>query len=186
MAKDVIRLQSGGNVGLTSNNPFLKELIVGFGWELIPSNGPQTELVPSAIMLDANGNALSPEHFVFFNQLSTPDDAVRYVTKSDKEQLEVDLSLIPKEVAKIVFIVYADPDLRKPGNFGSVRSSYMRVADREDQDIATYDLEPVSNDVTALIFGEIYRYNGAWKFRAVGQGYTTGLNGVIETYGLKS
>jgi len=182
MTPAVIKLESGANVSLTANSPLLKEIIVGFGWNIISSNGPVVELVPSAIMCDANGAAVSDEHVVFFNQLATPDDAVRYVTKDDKEQIEVNLSRIPEDVKKIALIVYVDPDIRKPGNFGSVRNAYVRVADREDNDIVRYDIPQADIEVTAMVFGEIYNHNGQWKFRAVGQGYKTGLLGVAKDF----
>jgi tellurium resistance protein TerD len=180
----VIRLESGGNTALNAANPLLTDLVVGFGWEVIKSNSPQSELVPSAILCDHAGKALSTSSLVFFNQLSTPDGSVQYVTKGDTDQIEVDLALVPAEVDKIVFVVYVDPDIRKPGNFASVRNAYIRVADREDNDIVRYDLHQAESSVTAMIFGEIYRYKGSWKFRAIGQGYTTGLVGVADAFGV--
>jgi len=177
-----VTLESGANVSLTAGNPLLKEVVVGFGWDVINSNSGDVELVPSALLCDSDGKVISDEHMVFFNQLSTPDDSVRYVTKDDKEQIELDLSKIPSAVEKIVFIVFVDPDVRKPGNFGSVRNARIRVADREDSDIARYDITQADKNVTAMVFGEIYRYKDAWKFRAVGQGYSTGLVGVARDY----
>jgi tellurium resistance protein TerD len=177
-------LEAGANVSLTAINPLLKNIVVGFGWNLIPSNGPMEELVPSAIMCDANGKAVSDEHFVFFNQLGTPDGSVTYVTGEDKEQIEVDLSLIPDAVEKIVFVVYIDPDIRKPGNFGAVREAYIQITDRENNGIVRYEVTQPNMDVNALIFGELYRYKGQWKFRAVGQGYSTGIVGVAKDFGV--
>jgi tellurium resistance protein TerD len=175
-------LQAGANISLTKTNPLLDDIVVGFGWNLINSNGLQPELVPSAIITDTENDALSDEHFVFFNQLATPDDAVRYVEGDDSEQIELNLSLIPTDVAKIVFVVYVDPDLRKPGNFGSVREAYIRLADRENNEIVRFELPNPDLSITAMIFGELYRYKEEWKFRAIGQGYTTGLAGVAKDY----
>lgn len=181
----VTTLEPGANASLTAKNPLLKDLIIGFGWDIIRGNGPLTELVPSAIMCNRDGQAVSDEHFVFFNQLSTPDEAVQYVTGDDQEQIEVDLSLIPDTVEKIVFIVYADPDIRKPGTFAAVRHAYIRVADREDNDMVRFSVpDNQTSDVTAMIFGELYRYKSEWKFRAIGQGYSTGLVGVAHDYNL--
>jgi tellurium resistance protein TerD len=175
-------LQAGANISLTKGNPLLNELVIGFGWNTIQSNGPQVDLVPSAIITDANNLALSDDHFVFFNQLATPDDAVRYVEGDDSEQIEVSLSLVPEAVAKIVFIVYVDPDVRKPGNFGSVKNAYMRVADRENNEIARFDLPNADLSINAMIFGEIYKHRDEWKFRALGQGFKDGLSGVANAY----
>lgn len=178
----MVTLQAGANVSLTKNNPLLSELVVGFGWDVISSNGPQVDLVPSAIVANSANEAISDEHFVFFNQLSTPDDAVRYVEGDDAEQVELSLSLIPDNVDKIAFVVYVDPDVRKPGNFGSVRNAYIRVADRDNSEIVRFNVPNPDLSITAMIFGEIYKHNGEWKFRAVGQGYKTGLVGVARDF----
>ncbi len=180
-----IKLQRGGNAALSELMPIVGTVVVGFGWRLIESNGPVTELVPSAVVCNAQGRALSDEHLVFFNQLASPDGTVKYVDGGDEEQLELDLSSVPDNVDKIVFVVYADPDLRKPGNFSSVRSAYFRLADRSGTELVRYDIEGGSGtEVTAMIFGEVYRHRGAWKVRAVGQGYSTGLKGVANDFGV--
>lgn len=162
----------------------LGTVVVGFGWRVIAGKGPATELVPSAVVCNAEGVALSDEHLVFFNQLATPDGTVRYV-EGDEEQLEVDLAAVPETVAKIVFVVYADPDLRQPGNFGVVRGAYVRVCDRSGTEIVRYDIDEGTDvEVTAMIFAELYRHKGAWKVRAIGQGYSTGLKGVASDFGV--
>lgn len=185
MSPSVVKLTRGSNASLTQLIPMLGTVVVGFGWRVIPSKGPAVELVPSAVICDAAGDALSDEHLVFFNQLATPDGSVRYVEGGDEEQVEVDLTAVPAAVDKIVFVVYADPDLRQPGNFGSVRSAYVRVCDRTGTEMVRYDIQD-SNDieVTAMIFAEIYRRRGEWKIRAIGQGYTTGLKGVASDFGV--
>lgn len=184
MSAPAIKLTRGSNASLSELIPMLGTVTIGFGWRVIATKGPAVELVPSAVVCDADGRALSDEHLVFFNQLATPDGAVRYV-EGDEEQLEVDLAAVPQQVAKIVFVVYADPDLRQPGSFGSVRSAYVRVCDRSGTEIIRYDIgDSPDVAVTAMIFAEIYRYSGAWKIRAIGQGYTTGLKGVASDFGV--
>jgi tellurium resistance protein TerD len=179
-----VKLARGSNASLSELIPMLGTVVVGFGWRVVPSNGPATELVPSAVVCNADGHALSDEHLVFFNQLATPDGAVQYV-EGDEEQIEVDLAAVPAEVARIVFVVYADPDLRNPGNFGAVRRAYVRVLDRSGAEVVRYDIEDSTDvEVTAMIFAEIYRYKDAWKVRAVGQGYRTGLKGVASDFGV--
>lgn len=180
----VTQLVAGGNTSLTADNPLLKELVVGFGWNVISSNGPAAELVPSAIMCGEDGKAVSDDHFVFFNQLAAPDGSVQYVQGDDQEQIDVNLALVPEKVAKIVFVVYVDPDVRKPRTFSAVRNSYVRVADKEDRDIVRYNVDTDVSQSTAVVFGELYRYKGAWKFRALGQGYSHGLQGVAKDFGV--
>ena len=178
-------ISAGANIALTAGNPLLKEIVVGFGWNVVKSNGPITELVPSAIICGADGKALSDDDLVFFNQMLSPDGSVEYVSDGDAEQLEIALNQIPENVSKIVFVVYVDPDIRRPGNFGAVRSAYVRISDRQKNEIVRYDLAESSMDVTAMVFGELYRHNGNWKFRAIGQGYSTGLAGVAKDFGVR-
>lgn len=179
----MVLLQAGANVSLTGNNPLLSDLIVGFGWNIVQSSGPRVDLVPSAIITNKGNIALSDDHFIFFNQLSTPDDAVRYVEGGDAEQVELSLKLLNKTPAeKVVFVVYADPDVRNPGNFSSVREAYIRIADKDNTEIARFNLPQSNSSVTAMIFGEIYKHNNEWKFRAVGQGYSSGLEGVAKDF----
>lgn len=179
-----INLQQGANASLTELVPGgASTVVVGFGWRLIESKGPVTELVPSAIVCGEDGQALSDEHLVFFNQLATPDGAVHYVDGGDEEQLELDLPGVPQNVDKIVFVVYIDPDLRKPSTFSSVRSAYFRISDQSGRELIRHDIVIASgSQSTAMIFGEIYRHRGAWKVRAVGQGYSTGLKGVASDF----
>ena len=179
----MVLLQAGANVSLTGNNPLLSDIIVGFGWNIIQPGGPEVDLVPSAIVATKEGTALSDDHFVFFNQLSTPDDAVRYVEGDDIEQVELSLSLLGQTPAeKVVFVVYSDPDVRNPGDFSSVRDAYIRIADKDNTELARFNLPQSNSNVTAMIFGEIYKHNGTWKFRAVGQGYSSGLQGVAKDF----
>lgn len=179
-------LTAGANISLTAGNPLLSDIIVGFGWNIVQPSGPQIDLVPSAIMTNKDNVALSDEHFVFFNQLSSPDDAVRYVEGDDVEQIELSLRLLSQTPAeKVVFVVYVDPDVRNPGNFGAVRNAYIRIADKDNTEIVRFELPQKDATETALIFGEIYKHKTEWKFRAIGQGYTSGLQGVAKDYNVE-
>lgn len=179
----VLKMQAGQNVALSSLNPLLDEITLGFGWNIVPSNGPLTELVPSAIMCGKDGKVVSDAHFVFFNQLQSPSEEVVYVTGDDEEQIVISLSKIPPEVEKIALVVYADPDIRKPGSFSAVRKSYFRLLDREEHELVRFDIpESMNTDISAMLFAEVYRYNQKWKIRAIGQGYTSGLKGVMEDF----
>jgi tellurium resistance protein TerD len=173
----------GSNAALTAENPDLRKVLVGFGWSVVPSRGPQAELVPLAIMCGPDGRAISDEHLVFFNQLSTPDDCLQFVGSDDVEQIDVDLKKVPEPVQKIIFIVYVDPDVRGLGTFAVVKSAYIRVADHESRELVRFDI-PLANQsqVRAMLFGELYRHGGGWKFRAVGQGYVNGLSGLATDY----
>jgi tellurium resistance protein TerD len=174
---------AGANAALTAENPGLHELLVGFGWETIPSRGPQAELVPLAIMCGADGRSLSNDHLVFFNQVVSADGSVTFDDDEDDEEIDVDLSLVPAEVAKIVFLVYVDPDVRGAGNFSAVRSAYIRVASPEGRELVRFVVPAGDNrTINVMMFGELYRHREDWKFRALGQGYTTGLRGVAADF----
>ena len=177
-------LVPGGNAALTAENPGLDHVVVGMGWDTIPSNGPQAELVPFAVMCDADGKAVSNDHLVFFNQLVSADSSVAFIGDGDQEQIDVQLGLVPDDIAKIIFFAYVDPEFRGQGTFGSVRSAHIRVATAENRELVRFDCSVAKlESVTAMIFGELYRHRSDWKFRALGQGYSTGLTGVAKDYG---
>jgi len=174
----------GANAALTAENPGLSDLLIGFGWEIIPSHGPQAELVPLAIMCDADGRSLSNDHLVFFNQIASADGSLEFRDDRDDEEIDVALAQVPAEVAKIVFIVYIDPDVRGAGNFSSVRSAYMRIATQDNRELVRFDLPSGNRSIDVLMFGELYRHRDDWKFRALGQGYSNGLRGVAADFGI--
>lgn len=177
-------LVPGANVSLTRENPLLDEITIGFTWDVVQSNGPMPELVPSVIMCDEDGKALSDDDFFFFNRL--PEDGSVDIENGDDEQIDVTLSLIPEAIKKLVFIVFIDPDVRQPGSFKSVRSSSIKVLDRAGNSITQFQIpDNTRSDVSVMVYGELYRYKDEWKFRATGQGYTSGLADVAKDYGVE-
>ncbi|WP_425864053.1 TerD family protein [Arthrobacter sp. TWP1-1] len=178
-------LVAGANAALTAENPGLDHVVVGLGWDAIPSLGPQAELVPFAVMCDASGQAVSNDHLVYFNQLVSADSSVTFIDDGDQEQIDVQLGLVPADISKIIFLAHVDPEFRGQGTFASVRSAHIRVATADNRELVRFDLSVTNVDsVTAMIFGELYRHRDDWKFRALGQGYTTGLAGVAKDYGI--
>lgn len=182
------RIVAGGNAALTAENPGLDQVLVGIGWDAIVSRGPQSELVPMALMVGADGKALSREHLVYFNQIESSDASVAFIpasagTPSDAEQIDVDLVAVPDAVQRIVFIVYVDPDVRGQGSFAAVRAAHIRVAKPDGSELVRFDLPSGDfRSIDAMIFGELYRHRDEWKFRALGQGYSTGLKGVADDF----
>ncbi|WP_228514537.1 TerD family protein [Frondihabitans sp. VKM Ac-2883] len=174
---------AGGNAALTAENPGLDEVVVGLGWDVIPSRGPQSELTAMALLLGADGKALSNEHLVYFNQIESADASVAFLSDDDDDEIDVDLAHVPPAVDTIMFIVYVDPDVRGPGSFASVRSAHIRVARRDGSELVRFDLATIDDKaINALLFGELYRHRDEWKFRALGQGYRTGLTGVAKDF----
>ena len=187
-----VSLTKGGNVSLSKQAPGLTAVIVGLGWDPRTTTGADFDLDASAIMLDANGRVLSDSHFVFFNNLTSPDGSVEHMGdnltgagEGDDEQIKVSLTSVPAEVGKIVFPVSIYEADQRQLNFGQVRNAFIRIVNQADNsEIARYDLTEDAATETAMIFGEIYRNVGEWKFRAVGQGYASGLKGIAQDFGV--
>ncbi|WP_077191564.1 TerD family protein [Streptomyces lydicus] len=187
-----VALTKGGNVSLSKQAPGLTAVTVGLGWQVGGAGGPGYDLDASALLCDGTGKVLSDAHFVFFNNLRSPDGSVRHSgsdpvggSGGDNEQIQVDLTAVPAKVAKIVFPVSLYEAEQRRQNFGQVRSAHIRVADRETgTEIARYDLRGAAAAETAMVFGELYRHGAEWKFRAVGQGYASGLAGIAQDFGV--
>jgi len=187
-----VSLTKGGNVSLTKEAPGLTNVIVGLGWDVRTTTGTEFDLDASAIVLNAEGKAVSDKHFIFFNNLTTPDATVEHTGdnltgegEGDDEQVKVNLAGMDAAVDKVVFPVSIyDADARSQ-SFGQVRNAFIRVVNAGDQkEIARYDLTEDASTETAMVFGELYRSGADWKFRAVGQGYASGLAGIARDFGV--
>jgi tellurium resistance protein TerD len=187
-----VTLAKGGNVSLSKEAPGLTAVAVGLGWDVRTTMGADFDLDASALLVGPGGKVLSDGHFVFYNNLASPDGSVQHTGdnltgegEGDDETINVDLSTVPGEVEKIVFPVSIYDAPARNQSFGQVRNAYIRVINRgNDSEIARYDLTEEASAETAMIFGELYRYGGEWKFRAVGQGYANGLAGIARDYGV--
>jgi tellurium resistance protein TerD len=187
-----VSLSKGGNVSLSKQAPGLTAVVVGLGWDPRTTTGADFDLDASAIMLDMSGKVLSDSHFVFFNNLKSPDGSVEHLGdnltgagEGDDEQIKVNLQSVPAECGKLVFPVSIYDAETRQQNFGQVRNAFIRIVNQADNsEIARYDLTEDASTETAMIFGEIYRSFGEWKFRAVGQGYATGLRGIAQDFGV--
>ncbi|MDT4903800.1 MAG: tellurium resistance protein TerD, partial [Pseudonocardiales bacterium] len=139
-----------------------------------------------------SGKILSDAHFIFFNNLTSPDGSVEHTGdnltgegEGDDEAIKVNLAAVPAEVDKIVVTVSIYDAESRGQSFGQVRNAYIRVVNQADNnEITRYDLTEDASTETAMIFGELYRNGPEWKFRAVGQGYSTGLAGIARDFGV--
>ncbi|WP_127781625.1 TerD family protein [Rhodococcus sp. X156] len=187
-------LSKGGNVSLTkeAGAAGLKAVVVGLGWDVRTTTGVDYDLDASALLCGANGKVVSDEHFVFYNNLASPDGAVEHTGdnrtgegEGDDEQINVNLATLGAEVQKIVIVVSIDDADARGQNFGQVSNAFIRVVNQaNDVELARFDLTEDASTETAMIYGELYRHNGEWKFRAVGQGYASGLRGIVVDYGV--
>ena len=187
-----VSLSKGGNVSLSKQAPGLTAVVVGLGWDPRTTTGADFDLDASAIMLDMSGRVLSDSHFVFFNNLKSPEGSVEHMGdnltgggEGDDEQIKVNLAAVPAEAGKVVFPVSIYEAEQRQQNFGQVRNAFIRIVNQADNsEIARYDLSEDASTETAMIFGEVYRNASEWKFRAVGQGYSTGLAGIARDFGV--
>ena len=187
-----VALTKGGNVSLSKSAPNLTAITVGLGWDARSTTGADFDLDASALLLGSNGRVLSDSHFVFFNNLRSPDGSVEHTGdnltgegEGDDESILINLAMVPPQVERIVFPVSIyEADVRGQ-SFGQVRNAFIRVVNQADNaEITRYDLSEDASTETAMIFGEVYRRNNEWKFRAVGQGYASGLHGIAVDFGV--
>ncbi|MCG6493472.1 TerD family protein [Kitasatospora sp. A2-31] len=186
-----VTLAKGGNVSLTKAAPNLMQVQIGLGWDARSTTGAPFDLDASALLC-SGGRVLGDEYFVFYNNLKSPEGSVEHQGdnltgdgEGDDEVVLVNLDLVPPQVDKVVFPVSIYDAESRLQNFGQVRNAYIRVVNSLDgQEIARYDLTEDASSETAMIFGELYRYAGEWKFRAVGQGYASGLRGIALDFGV--
>ncbi len=187
-----VSLSKGGNVSLSKEAPGLTAVTVGLGWDVRTTTGTEFDLDASAIVVGADGKVLSDKHFIFFNNKTSPDGTVEHTGdnltgegEGDDEQIKVNLASLPAEVDKVVFPVSIYEADARSQSFGQVRNAFIRVINQAGQaEIARYDLTEDASTETAMVFGELYRNGADWKFRAVGQGYASGLAGIARDFGV--
>ncbi|EZP35257.1 MULTISPECIES: TerD family protein [Janthinobacterium] len=189
-----ISLQKGGNVNLSKEAPNLKKIIVGLGWDPRSTDGATFDLDGSAFLLKSDGKVRGDSDFIFYNNLKSTDGSVVHTGdnttgegEGDDERIEIDLSRVPADIDRIsVTVTIHDADARRQ-NFGMVSKAFIRCLNAEgEKEIARYDLSEDSSTETAMIFGEIYRYNGEWKFKAIGQGFNGGLGPLARSFGVNA
>ena len=186
-----VTLAKGGNVSLSKAAPNLTQITVGLGWDARSTTGAPFDLDASALLC-GSGRVLGDEYFVFYNNLKSPEGAVEHTGdnltgdgEGDDETILIDLTQVPEQVDAIVFPVSIhEADLRGQ-SFGQVSNAFIRVVNQADgREIARYDLTEDASTETAMVFGELYRHGAEWKFRAIGQGYASGLRGIAQDFGV--
>jgi len=187
-----VSLSKGGNVSLTKQAPNLTAVTVGLGWDARSTTGADFDLDASALGLNGEKKIVNDSYFVFFNNLKSPDGSIEHTGDNltgegdgDDEAINVNLAAVPPEVVSIAFPVSIYEAESRSQSFGQVRNAYIRVIDRSNgTELARYDLSEDASTETAMVFGELYRNGEEWKFRAVGQGYASGLAGIARDFGV--
>lgn len=187
-----LSLQKGGNLSLSKAAPNLTNILIGLGWDVRTTDGAAFDLDASLFMLGDNGKVRSDADFIFYNQAKSTCGSVEHTGDNrtgagdgDDESIKVNLTNVPANVNRLVVTVTIhDAEVRRQ-SFGQVGGAFMRVVNATDNtEIARFDLSEDYSTETAMIFGEIYRHNGEWKFKAVGQGYSGGLYAMCQQYGV--
>ncbi|MEU5341340.1 MULTISPECIES: TerD family protein [unclassified Streptomyces] len=187
-----VSLAKGGNVSLSKEAPGLTAVLVGLGWDVRTTTGTDYDLDASALLLNEAGKVSSDTQFVFYNNLTSPDGSVEHTGdnltgegEGDDEVIKVNLAGVPAEVTRIVFPVSIHDAENRGQSFGQVRGAFIRIVNQAGgAEIARYDLSEDAATETAMVFGELYRNGAEWKFRAVGQGYASGLAGIASDFGV--
>ncbi len=188
-----ISLKKGQKVSLNKEAPGLSKVVVGLGWDVNAfDTGGDFDLDSAAFLLGENGRAAASGDFVFYGNLRHSSGAVEHLGDNltgagdgDDEQIKVDLSRVPENIARITFTatIYEADERRQ--NFGMVRNAFIRIVDETNgQEVRRYDLGEDFSSETAVVFGELYRHNGEWKFNAIGSGYQGGLAALCANFGI--
>ena len=187
-----LTLSKGQNLSLTKTEPGLKKIVIGLGWDPRATDGQQFDLDASAFLLSDAGKVRSEADFIFYNQLKSGCGSVEHTGDNrtgdgdgDDEQIKVDLSRVPADVHRIAITVTIDQADARRQSFGQVANAFVRILNEETgSEVVRYDLSEEASTQTAMIFAELYRHNGEWKFKAIGQGYAGGLRAMCQQYGI--
>lgn len=179
-----ISLQKGQKVSLTKESAGLSRVVVGLGWDEVKRAKGFSLFKAASIDCDAtafllqNGKLSNKRDIVYFGNLRHKSGTVQHLGDNltgegdgDDEQIIVDLDQIPSEYDRIVVVVNIYRAVKRKQHFGMIENAFIRLVDaRNNQEICKYNLTDDYSDMTAMVFGEIYRHNEEWKFNAIGQG----------------
>jgi len=189
-----VSLSKGGNVSLSKEAPGLTDIVIGLGWDVRATDGTDFDLDGSVFLVNAAGQVRSDADFIFYNNLTSADGSVQHTGdnrtgegEGDDEQIKVNLPGVPADIDKVVVGVTIDKAEERQQSFGQVSNAFIRIVNgANDSEIARYDLSEDASVETAMVFGEVYRHDAEWKFRAVGQGYAGGLGPLARSFGVNA
>ena len=188
-----ISLQKGQKISLKKVAPSLVAGFIGLGWDTnVTDTGTDFDLDASVFLLGADEKLVSEKHFIFYNNLVSPDsdqsvkllgDNRTGAGEGDDEGIIVDLRKIPPEVVKVVITVTIYEAEKRKQNFGQVTNSYIRLVDvQTKEEVLRYDLSEDFSIETAVIMAELYNKDGEWRINAVGSGFEGGLQALLDKY----
>lgn len=182
-----VSLQKGQKVSLSKDNAGLSKVMIGLGWDEVQqkkkgffSAKPQDIDCDASAFLLVGGKLRDKKDIVYFGNLRHPSGTVQHMGdnltgagEGDDEQILVDLAQVPSEYDRIVVVVNIYQAVQRKQHFGLIQNAFIRLVDgRNNTEMCRYNLTDDYSGMTAMIFGEVYRHNGEWKFNAIGQGTT--------------
>ena len=199
-----INLQKGQKVDLTKGNPGLAKLMVGLGWDAVEKSGGKgllgglfgggaknIDCDASVFMLDVNGKLTNKNKLIYFGNKTSACGSVKHMGdnltgegEGDDEQIFVDVSKVPQDVSRLVFVVNIYQAVQRKQDFGMIKNAFIRVVNQSNsQELCKFNLSEGYTGKTSLIAGEVYRHNGEWKFAALGEATTDpGLESLMRRY----
>ena len=193
-----VSLQKGQKVSLSKENAGLAQVIAGLGWDEVKrarkglfAPKPQPIDCDASALLLRNGKLVDKADIIYFGNLRHKSGTVQHMGDNltgagdgDDEQIVIDLANLPAEYDRIVLVVNIYQAVQRQQHFGLIENAFIRIVDaKTNQEMCKYNLTEDYSGMTAMIFGEIYRHNGEWKFNAIGQGTNDpGLGELVNRY----
>lgn len=188
-----VSLKKGQRVSLDKVAPGLSEAFIGLGWDVKSTDtGHDFDLDASVFLIGADEKLISDNHFIFYNNLTSPDpdksvqhtgDNLTGAGEGDDEVIKVNLKKVPANVQTIIVAVTIYEAEERRQNFGQVDNAFVRIVDAQTKKEAIrYDLTEDYSIETALVMAELYRKDGQWRLNAVGSGYKGGLKALLDRY----
>ena len=191
-----VNLQKGQKVDLRkSTGEGLRKVVVGLGWDEAQQRGlfsrPQPIDCDASAILLVGGKFTNKGDVVYFGNKRHSTQAVVHTGDNltgagsgDDEQIIVELAKLPEQYDRVVFVANIYQAVQRKQHFGMIRNAFIRIVDADNgQEMCKFNLSDSYDGMTAVIFGELYRRNGAWKFNAIGQATTDpGLAQLIARY----
>lgn len=184
-----IQLTKGGRFNLSKEAPDLKKVAIALGWQ-VSQSGQSYDIDASVFMLGADSRIPTEEHFVFYNNLKSPDGSVKHLGdnttgqgEGDDETISVDLAKVNPAIQEMVFVVTIHEGQEKQQNFSQIKNAFIRLYNQETKsELARYELKEAFSQETALEFGRLYKKDEQWRFQASGEGYKAGLQSFVDKY----
>ncbi|WP_405901631.1 TerD family protein [Streptomyces sp. NBC_00727] len=174
-------MTKGANVGLSDLSEDAGSVIASLSWSSTAGDG---DADVSVLLLDGNGKVRSDADFFYYNNASAADGSVQLLGKTptdggSEDRISLDLTAVPEDIERLVVAASRYGGSR----FGELDDLRMTVADRSGEVLLGFSITDASVE-SAFIFGELYRRGTEWKYRAIGQGYETGLAGLATDFGI--